>query len=187
MASLFFAAPIFWRRPDALVSWSLTFLVVYGSDPMKLFDTGCALSFAVMLGLFFWGRFVAERVRGRFAASLVMTFAAWAVGTPIAAHAFGRVTPGGIAANLLLLPAAGVSVKAGIAGIVASFVSDRLAAHVNNFAALLAGTMADVSRLVAAIPGANFTVEPWPVSVCAAWYLALALLLWLLQRRTKPL
>ena len=116
-----------------------------------------------------------------------MTFAAWAVGTPIAAHAFGRVTPGGIAANLLLLPAAGASVKAGIAGIVASFVSDRLAAHVNNFAALLAGTMADVSRLVAAIPGANFTVEPWPVSVCAAWYLALALLLWLLQRRRKKL
>ena len=187
MASLYFAAPIFWRRPDALVAWSLTFLVVYGTDPTKLFDTGCALSFAVMLGLFFWGRFVAERVRGRFAATLVMTFAAWAVGTPIAAHAFGRVTPGGIAANLLLLPAAGASVKAGIAGIVASFVSDRLAAHVNNFAALLAGTMADVSRLVAAIPGANFTVEPWPLSVCAAWYLALALLLWLLQRRTKPL
>ena len=185
MASLYFAAPIFWRRPDALVAWSLTFLVVYGTDPTKLFDTGCALSFAVMLGLFFWGRFVAERVRGRFAATLVMTFAAWAVGTPIAAHAFGRVTPGGIAANLLLLPAAGASVKAGIAGIVASFVSDRLASHINNFAALLAGTMADVSRLVAAIPGANFTVEPWPLSVCAAWYLALALLLWLLQRRTK--
>lgn len=187
MASLYFAAPFFLRKPDALVAWSLTFLVVYGTDPTKLFDTGCALSFAVMLGLFFWGRFVAERVHGRFAATLVMTFAAWAVGTPIAAHAFGRVTPGGIAANLLLLPAAGASVKAGIAGIVASFISDRLAAHVNNFAALLADTMANVSRLVAAIPGANFAVEPWPVSVCAAWYLALALLLWLLQRRTKPL
>ncbi len=187
MASLFFAAPIFWRRPDALVSWSLTFLVVYGSDPMKLFDTGCALSFAVMLGLFFWGRFVAERVRGRFAASLVMTFAAWAVGTPIAAHAFGRVTPGGIAANLLLLPAAGASVKAGIAGIVASFVSDRLAAHVNNFAALLAGTMADVSRLVAAFPWSHLAGEPWPLHVCLEWYLALALLLWLLQKRGKAL
>lgn len=187
MASLYFAAPFFFRKPDALVAWSLTFLVVYGTDPTKLFDTGCALSFAVMLGLFFWGRFVAARVRGRFAASLVMTFAAWAVGTPIAAHAFGRVTPGGIAANLLLLPAAGASVKAGIAGIVASFVSDRLAAHVNNLAALLAGTMADLSRLVAAIPGANFTVEPWPLSVCAAWYLALALLLWLLQRKTGNL
>ncbi|MBO4708448.1 MAG: ComEC/Rec2 family competence protein [Kiritimatiellae bacterium] len=187
MASLYFAAPFFLRKPDALVAWSLTFLVVYGTDPTKLFDTGCALSFAVMLGLFFWGRFVAERIRGRFAATLVMTFAAWAVGTPIAAHAFGRVTPGGIAANLLLLPAAGASVKAGIAGIVASFVSDRLAAHVNNFASLLSGTMADVSRLVAAIPGANFTVEPWPVSVCAAWYLALALLLWLLQKRVRPL
>ncbi len=187
MASLFFAAPLFWRRPDALVAWAVTFLAVYGGDPMKLFDTGCALSFAVMLGIFFCGRLAAGRVRGRFAASLVMTFAAWAAGTPIAAHAFGRVTPGGILANLALLPAAGVSVKAGMAGIAASFVSDSLAAHVNNFAALVAGTMADVSRIVAALPGADISVEPWPISVCAAWYLALALLLWLLQRKTGNL
>ena len=187
MASLYFAAPFFWRKPDALVAWAVTFLVVYGSDPMKLFDTGCALSFAVMLGIFFWGRFAAERVRGRFAASIVMTFAAWAVGTPIAAHAFGRVTPGGILANLALLPAAGVSVKAGLAGIAASLFSERVAAHINNFAALVAGTMADVSRLVASLPGANVAVEPWSLSVCTAWYLALALLLWLLQRKTGNL
>ena len=187
MASLYFAAPLFWRRPDSLVAWSATFLAVYGSDPMKLFDTGCALSFAVMLGLFFCGRFAAGRVRGRFAASLVMTFAAWAAGAPIAAHAFGRVTPGGIVANLALLPAAGVSVKAGMAGIAASLVSDRLAAHINSFAALVAGTMADLSRIVASIPGSDIPVEPWPISVCAAWYLALALLLWLLQRKTGNL
>lgn len=187
MASLYFAAPLFWRRPDALVAWSITFLAVYGTDPMKLFDTGCALSFAVMLGLFFWGRFVAERVRGRFAASLVMTFAAWAVGTPIAAHAFGRVTPGGIVANLVLLPAAGASVKSAMAGVLASVFSDRVAAHVNNFAALVAGTMAEVSRFVASIPGSNIAVEPWPIYVCIEWYLALALLLWLLNRRGKAL
>ena len=188
MASICFAAPVFWRRPDSLVAWSVTFLAVYGSDPMKLFDTGCALSFAVMLGIFFCGRFAAVRVRGGFAASLATTFAAWAAGAPIAAHAFGRVTPGGIVANLALLPAAGVSVKAGMAGIAASLVSDRLAAHINNFAALVAGTMADLSRIVAAIPGADIPVEPWPISVCAVWYLALALVLYLLFRcRRRPL
>ena len=33
MASLYFAAPFFLRKPDALVAWSLTFLAVYGTDP----------------------------------------------------------------------------------------------------------------------------------------------------------
>jgi len=47
--------------------------------------------------------------------------------------------------------------------------------------------MADLSRIVASIPGADIPVEPWPISVCAAWYLALALLLWLLQKRGKAL
>ena len=181
MASLKFLAPLFWRRADGLVAWSLTFLVVYARDPLMFFDVGCALSFAVMLGLVFWGRFAHEFVPNRVASALVMTFAAWAVGTPIAAHAFGRFTPGGLLANLALLPAAGVGVKASIAGVLASFVSDRLAAYANNFAALVTRTMSGLSRLVAALPGANVSVEPWPLAACVGWYVALALLLWLLR------
>ena len=181
MASVKYAAPLFWRRGDGLVAWSLTFLAVYGIDPTKVFDVGCALSFAVMLGLVFWGRFTSDFVRGRVASKLVMALAAWAVGTPIAAHAFGRVTPGGIVANLALIPAAGVSVKASVAGVAASFVSDGLAAHVNAFAALVSDAMSGLSHLVAALPWANFEVEPWPVHVCAEWYAAMALSLWLLR------
>jgi competence protein ComEC len=177
MASICNLAPVFWRRPDGLVAWSLTFLAVYALDPAKLYDTGCALSFAVMLGLVFWGRFTAEFVKNRILAAIVTSLAAWAVGTPIAAHAFGRVTPGGIMANLALIPAAGVSVKAALAGIVASLFSDRLAAHANNFAALVADAMSGLSRAVARIPGANMEVAPWSVAACIAWYAALALLL----------
>ena len=70
MASLKFLAPLFWRREDGLVAWSLTFLAVYALDPLMFFDVGCALSFAVMLGLVFWGRFAREFVRNRVASAL---------------------------------------------------------------------------------------------------------------------
>lgn len=181
MASLGYAAPAFWRRRDGLVAWSLTFLAVYAMDPMKVFDVGCALSFAVMLGLVLWGRFVSEFVHGRIASAFVMTLAAWAVGMPIAAHAFGRVTPGGLIANIALIPAAGLGVKASMAGLAASFVSERLAAHVNAFAALVANAMSGLSHIVASLPWANFEVAPWPVHVCVEWYAAMALSLWLLS------
>ena len=181
MASLRLLAPVWWRRPDGLVAWSLTYLAVYGADPMKLHDVGCALSFAVMLGLVFWSRFAREFIADRRLTALVVTLSAWAVGAPIVAHAFGRITPGGIFANLLLVPAADVSVKAGIVGIFASCVSVRLAAYVNNFAALVTETMSGLSRVVASVPGADLEVAPWSAGACIAWYLALALLLWLLR------
>ena len=182
MASISSAAPAFWRKPDGLVSWSVTFLVVYTCEPMKLHDTGCTLSFAVMLGIVFWGRFAKEFIKNRVLESVVMSLAIWAVGMPIAAHAFGRITPGGILANLALIPAAEISVKAALVGILSSLFSDRLAAHVNNFAALVSDAMSSLSRITAQIPGANVEVEPWSAAECIAWYAALSLLLLFLRR-----
>lgn len=183
MATLHHLAPLFWRRPNGTAAWSLTFLFVYARDPMKMHDVGCAMSFAVMLGIILWGKFTADFVKGRVLSSVVMSAAIWAVGTPIAAHVFGRVTPGGIVANLALIPAAGVSVKAALAGLVASAFSERLAAYANNFAALVANAMSGLSHFVAHLPGANFEVAPWSISACVAWYGALALLLVALRAR----
>ena len=191
MASLHHAAYFTWRRPDALRAWILTFLAVYGTDPLKIADVGCALSFAVMFGIVVWGAFATRFVGNRTAANLLMTVAAWSVGVPIAAHVFGRITPGGIFANLLMIPAAGWSVTAGIAGIAVSFVSETLAGYVNNFAALITGAMAGVSSVVAAIPGANFEIAPWSVAVCIEWYavmgLTLGLLTHVMERRRRIL
>ena len=182
MASISSAAPAFWRKPDGLVSWSITFLAVHICDPMKLHDTGCVLSFAVMLGIVFWNRFASEFIKNRALGYVSMSLAIWAVGMPIAAHAFGRITPGGILANLALIPAAGISVKAALCGILASLISNRLAAHINNFAALVSDAMSALSRFTARIPGANIEVEPWSVAECIAWYAALSILLIFLRR-----
>ena len=176
MATFYYAAPLFCRRPDAVKSWALTFLVVYLGDPTKICDVGCALSFVVMLAIL-----LALECRGATGGArvqtLLVTFAAWAAGVPIAAHVFGRVTPGGLLANLLLLPSAAVTVVSGALGLAASFVSEAAAAHLNNLSALFTKAMVGVSSAVARLPWANFETGAWPTWACALWYAAMLSLL----------
>ena len=179
MATLTCLAPLFRRRPDGVVAWSLTYLAVHLMRPSLVVDVGSALSFAVMLSILVVCDALRDRREG-WTKTLAVTVVAWAAGVPIAAHVFGRVTPGGILANLALLPAAGVTVCAGIVGIVASFASETLAAHLNALAALFTRAMVMLSDFVSRLPGANFEVPRWTVAVCAEWYAALALI-WLLH------
>ena len=138
-------------------------------------DVGCALSFTVMLSIILAG----ESLRGHGGASalLLVTLVAWAAGVPLSAHVFGHVTPGGILANLVLIPAAALTVCSGAIGMVAGFLSETVAAHFNNLAALGSSAMSCVSAAVASLPFSDYEVEPWPISMCAAWYAALLLLL----------
>lgn len=180
MASFYFSAPFFWRRPNLLVSWELTFLTVHVVAPMKLFDVGNALSFAVMLAIALWCGY-GPHIRNKVLSNLCFSAVAWSAGMPIAAHVFGRVTPGGLLANLVLIPVAGMSVVSGILGVLASFVSDSLAAHLNNAAALFTNAMVGVSAAVASLPGANFEVTRWSVAQCVAWYALILLVLYLVR------
>ena len=185
MATFYFAGPLFWRRGDTLSAWALAFLAVHAADPSMLADVGCRLSFAVMLALAAWSR-LCDGIGGAAGASAV----AWAAGAPLAAQAFGRLTAGSLAANLALLPLAAVCVGAGALGCMASVVSDSLAAHFNNAAALAARFMAELSRMVASVPGASVSVERWSWADCALWYAALALAvatLWAVRRFFKRL
>lgn len=183
MASLACLAPLFGRRPNGVAAWSLTFLGVYGLRPTRVEDVGCGLSFAVMLAILVVGDRLRDRPEG-LGKALAVAVAAWAAGVPIAAHVFGRVTPGGVLSNLALVPAAGVMVYAGAVGLLASFVSEPLAAHLNGLSGLFTRAMVVLSDGVARLPGANAEVPKWPVSACLAWYAALGLAL--LFRRSRP-
>lgn len=174
MASFYYLAPVFWRRPNGIMAWALTFFIVYGGSPRMITDVGCALSFVVMLAIILAGR-VARRFGDGWRMALWLTFAAWVAGVPIAAHAFGRVTPGGLLANIPLIFAAQFSVSAGLVGALVSFVSVTLAAHLNNFAALFTKAMVGVAEVVARLPGANFDTGKWSLLQCAEWYAAVAL------------
>ena len=180
MATFYYLAPVFWRRPNGIVSWSLTFFVVYLVSPQMIADVGCALSFAVMLAIVLTGRVIRDMPEG-VRKSIHITFAAWAAGVPIAAHVFGRVTPGGLLANIPLLFAAEYSVVTGFVGILASSVSETLAAHFNNFSALFTKAMVGISEGVSRLPGANFETGAWSLLQCAEWYALFGLVLYLVR------
>lgn len=181
MASIYFLAPVFWRKPDLLRAWSLTFLLVHLVNPLGIADVGSLLSFAVMLAIAL-ACALPGRPASALGSALWISLAAWSAGVPIVAHVFGRITPGGLLANFALIPAAEVTVSAGVVGTLASFVSETLAAHLNNLSALFTVLMVEISRATASLPGANIVVAPWSIGGCLAYYLALALAVWLYIR-----
>lgn len=174
MASFCLLAPVFWRRPNLLQSWALTFLLIHVCRPCLITDVGNVLSFAVMLAIALaaeGGRFVGLRV-----SSFWITIVAWAAGVPISAHVFGQVAPGGILANLILITAAECTVVSGAVGLIVSFVSETVAAHCNNLSALCTKGMVGISELISRLPGSNFEVPRWTLLQCAEWYALLVLI-----------
>lgn len=177
MATFCYLAPLLWQRPNLLRAWALTFLAIHLVRPLQITDVGSALSFTVMLA-------IALAVEGSRFSGAWITVIAWAAGVPIGAHVFGRVTPGGILANLVLITAAECTVMAGAAGIAVSFVSEKAAAHFNNLSALCTKGMVCIAELVSRLPGANFEVPRWTILQCAEWY-ALIVLAFILVRSIR--
>ena len=180
MATIMETAPVFWRRANGLRAWELTFLLVHVCNPLLIANVGNALSFAVMLAIVVAGDFAKSMPSWRKA--LLVTLAAWAAGVPISAHVFGRVTPGGMVANLVLIATAKATVVAGALGVGVSYLSETVAAHVNNLSALGIKAMVLVAEAVSRLPGANFETLPWSVLTCVEWYTALALIGFLMSR-----
>ena len=178
MVSLFLVAPVLGRRPDALAAWSVTALGVYALSPERLFDLGCTLSFVVMFGIVVWCHWSrhfrpwfrdGSRWRKCFG-GLGVSFAAWVAGVPVAACAFGRFTPGGLLANVVVIFCAQWMVRLGAGGLVMSFACLPLAAALNNGTAVLTWIMAFISEKVAALPFSSFSVTPWTLPMCVLWY-----------------
>ena len=183
MATIMETAPVFWRRANGLRAWELTFLFVHVCDPLLIANVGNALSFAVMLAIVVVGDFARSMPKWR--QTLLVTLAAWAAGVPISAHVFGRVTPGGIVANLVLIATAKATVLTGALGVGASYLSETVAEHVNNFTALGIRAMVLVAEAVSRLPGANFETTSWSVLTCVEWYAALALMAFLMSKAAE--
>lgn len=173
MASCYFLAPALWRRSDALVAWSQAFVIAHVADPGALASVGSLLSFAVVLSIIAYGRWADAMGLYGWLRAAGLVFAIWAAGAPIAATVFGRLTPGGMLANLLVVPLAGFSVACGFLGAVFGAVFPHLGATLNNAAALATNAMRGVSAAVAALPGSCLETDSWSFLSCTCWYLAL--------------
>ena len=180
MLAIYLLAPAFGCRPNARTAWSITALAVYGISPERLFDLGCALSFAVMFGIVMWiewtRRFEPLAAPGTrlqlFLGGLGVSFAAWVAGVPITAHAFGQFSAGGLLANVAVIFCVSYMVRWGMFGLAASFFCLPLAALANNLAAILTMAMAHISELVASLPFARVLTPSWTVWHSLAWYSA---------------
>ncbi len=184
MATFHFSACLLVRRPSLLRAWALTFLLVHALSPRLLLDVGCRLSFTIVLAIVAWLRFGPQR-QEPLPRACALAVAVWAAGVPMTARVFARFTPGALLANPPALVLAECGLFAGLAGVLASFASERLAEHVNNFAALCTRAMADLSSLAADLPFASFEIAPWSPGMCAAWYAACVLALWLARARER--
>lgn len=60
MMSLWLGSGLFGRKPDSFAAWGVAAISVYGLSPAMVFDAGCALSFAVMLGIVLWIRWTSQ-------------------------------------------------------------------------------------------------------------------------------
>ena len=60
MAMLWLGAGLFGRKADGLAAWGNVAIPIYGLSPALVFDVGCTLSFAVMLGIALWLRWSAQ-------------------------------------------------------------------------------------------------------------------------------
>lgn len=197
MTACHVAAPLFGRKPDLLRAWTWTALVVYVVSPERLFDVGCTLSFAVMLGIAWWiawrerlkplvgeGSPFAEtlarwgvpfRIRQCLAQttnSLGVSLAAWIASTPIMAHVFNRITLAGLVANLAVATCSGLTVRYGLVGLLASGFCLPLAACANNLSAATTQLMILASEAAARLPFASFAATDWHMLYTPIWYAA---------------
>ena len=184
MASVFFFAPLFYRQGNGLHSWIIAFFVVHLFSPLSVSSVGSVLSFAVMLALVLASR-LARQMRGRWKSVLFLGFSAWAAGVPIVAHVFGRLTPGGFFANLLLVPVAAFSVSCGAVGVFTSYLSSTLAAHFNLASGMATEAMVLIAHVVSRLPGADIEIEPWDIWECVLWYVGLVLFYYWIHLRLK--
>lgn len=174
MATIYFSAPLFFRRPNGLVSWAATFIIVHLAAPGMIENVGSQFSFVVMLVLIVAAR-LGSGIKSKTVKALYFTLAAWAAGVPISAAVFGRVTPAGIVSNLFLVFSTTYTVVAGAVGLLMSFVWEPLAVHFNNMAGLLTRFMVFAADSVSRLPGATIDVSKWGFWLCALWYTALSL------------
>jgi competence protein ComEC len=118
--------------------------------------------------------------------SFAVSLAAWLASVPLTAYYFGRFTPGGLLANLVVGPCAFFVVVGGCLGLAASGVSAWLASSFNHAAGFFTWVMVATAKWTAARPGANVRVENWPPWAVWAWFGALLVAaVWLRVRRPR--
>jgi ComEC/Rec2-related protein len=194
MMSLVCVGELFGRKADLMSAWSMTAIFVYGFSPEMLFEIGCMFSFVVMLGIVLileaskaikramvtagnlktadkWADSgIIEQKLLSFKMMVVVSFAAWVMSVPVCAMNFGRISFGGLLANMVIIPLAGMSLRFGFYALLAGVFNTPLVALLNNLSALITWCMVLISTAVAKVKFSFIDVKPWSFIECFMWY-----------------
>ncbi len=176
--------------PNGIAALAAAALVVLVREPMALFSASFQMSYGVVIAILSFGLPLAEWLAARwppwpdlpeiawagwqrwwawgvraFWPVLGLGVAAWLVGAVTGAAFYGVFTPGGLVANLLLVPLAMLVINAGFASIALGLAGVGAASSLLNHAAVLVLAVMDtLIRLGQHIPGTWWTAqwrEPW--------------------------
>jgi competence protein ComEC len=118
--------------------------------------------------------------------SVAISLAAFLASVPLTGYYFGRFTPGGLFANLVIAPVSGLVVIAGTLGLFASFIHTWLASTFNHAAGFLTMVMVRTAEVTAGCPGLGYDTGKWAVWQVVVWLVGLLMLAgWMIWRR-KP-
>ena len=186
MAACILACTTLQRRSNPLQGLFLSCAITLVLDPQAATDAGFQLSYASVIGILLVGSPAAKSLsrpglaeqltpkeavpkilrlgrwlRTRIAEGLCISIAASTAGAPIALSVFGSICPGGIFANLLLVPLSGLPVVLGMVSVGLSFFSwlDAPRYFVNSLAAGWLHGMAYLAELLALLPAMTTSAQ----------------------------
>jgi ComEC/Rec2-related protein len=191
MASAYWAAPLFRRRPDGPSALALAALAILAVRPDQLTDPGFLFSFTAVAGLIVLGPVVhrplgawipprgtdaaatrpvrAARTVARGAMGLVAaSVAAWLVSTPLTAYFGNQVSPAALPGNLFVVPGSFLIVLTGCLSLVTGQFWGAAAEVFNHANAVFSGAMSALTGALFRVPGSHAFVQSPP-----GWSLAL--------------
>jgi ComEC/Rec2-related protein len=200
MATVYFAAPLAGRRPDAPSAVALAAVLLLAVQPAHIGDPGFLLSFVVVCGLIMVHGWAVRQLDGfrltgwaaplkqlsgphpaaallRSTGLLVLTsLAAWLFSAPITAQFFNTLSPAALIGNLAVIPLTFMIMLAGCLALLGGALFIPAAAAFFNQANLLfISLLIWIVQGLSALPGACQAVRVPSIAVKGLWYAGLVL------------
>ena len=210
MATVYFSAPLFRRRPDSVSAIALAAIILLAMDPLQITNPGFLLSFTVVSGIVIVHGYVTRRLTGfsrpswaiplaqlggprplvalvRFVGLLALTsVAAWIFSAPLTARFFNTLSPVALAGNLAVIPLTFLIVLTGSLALLAAPISIFATLVFNHANRVFVGLLISVIQSMSTFPGAYIFVRSPSGVVLALWYAGLILFFTGTARMRKP-
>lgn len=192
MASVYWSAFAFRRRPDGPSALALSALLILIVDPGQLWEPGFLLSFGVVAGLMLLVPSMAEPLLARLQPDHVrhelpfyrlrrlllrpviavgsVTLAAWLASLPMTAQFFHLFSPVGLVANLLVVPLASLILLNGCLALTVGWLSPVVAEVFNHGSRVLVQLLLWLVEFFQGWPGGHCFVKAPALAWTVAWY-----------------